>query len=234
MSIFSFKHFQIQQANSALKVGNDAMLLGAIADFGSASSILDVGCGTGVLACMIAQRFPTAQVDGVEVDEAALRDAKHNFSNARFSNLNQVFSGKVETLELDTLYEGIICNPPYYETNQLGKSTDLNLAKHVGSLTPEVLAKHLFRLTTNSAKVWMIWPSENAQACSQSFEGEGWHLSEEISVYGKPNRLKRLIWCWEKSQPIMVSKSIFTVRDVNGQLTDQYRKLTNDFHDRPV
>ena len=48
MSIFHFKEFSIKQDASAMKVGTDAMILGALIDSRSKLKCLDIGTGTGV------------------------------------------------------------------------------------------------------------------------------------------------------------------------------------------
>ncbi|OYZ47672.1 MAG: tRNA methyltransferase, partial [Sphingobacteriales bacterium 24-40-4] len=45
-SIFHFKQFRIDQANCAMKVNTDGVLLAALADFNNPAKILDVGTGT--------------------------------------------------------------------------------------------------------------------------------------------------------------------------------------------
>ena len=61
--MFSFRQFEIRQEGCAMKVGTDGVLLGAWAQGGR--RVLDVGTGTGVVALMMAQRFPDARVDAV-------------------------------------------------------------------------------------------------------------------------------------------------------------------------
>ena len=49
--IFSFKQFEVHQERCAMKVGTDAVLLGAWTSIDiNPYSILDIGAGTGILA----------------------------------------------------------------------------------------------------------------------------------------------------------------------------------------
>ena len=56
MADFAFKQFVIHQDRCAMKVGTDGVLLGSWAAGGR--RILDIGTGTGLIALMMAQRFP--------------------------------------------------------------------------------------------------------------------------------------------------------------------------------
>lgn len=51
-----------------MKVNTDGVLLGALAEAEKPCTILDIGTGTGVVALMLAQRFPEATVDAIEID----------------------------------------------------------------------------------------------------------------------------------------------------------------------
>jgi tRNA1Val (adenine37-N6)-methyltransferase len=57
MSVFHFKQFSVDQENSSMKVGTDAMLLGSLTVAESPKRILDVGAGTGVLSLMMAAKI---------------------------------------------------------------------------------------------------------------------------------------------------------------------------------
>lgn len=73
---FQFKRFIVKQDRCAMKVGTDGVLLGAWAQ--GSRRILDIGTGTGLIALMMAQRFPDAVVDAVEIDGEAANQAKDN------------------------------------------------------------------------------------------------------------------------------------------------------------
>ena len=66
MSIFKFKHFEINQSDSAMKVGTDAMILGSFIDSTNCKNGLDIGSGTGVLSMMIAQVNPEIKIEAIE------------------------------------------------------------------------------------------------------------------------------------------------------------------------
>ena len=63
--MFTFKQFIIEDAHCAMKVGTDGVLLGAWADVAGCRHITDIGCGSGLIALMAAQRAPEARVTGV-------------------------------------------------------------------------------------------------------------------------------------------------------------------------
>ena len=84
MAGFKFKHFEISQDRCAMKVGTDGVLLGAWAPGGK--RILDIGSGTGLISLMMAQRFPDAQVLGIDLDEEACEEASENVAASPFAN----------------------------------------------------------------------------------------------------------------------------------------------------
>ena len=82
---FSFRQFTVRQERCAMKVGTDGVLLGAWACKKPAESpmrILDIGTGTGLIALFLAQRFPNATIEAIDIDDDAVTQAKENFASA--------------------------------------------------------------------------------------------------------------------------------------------------------
>ena len=84
--VFKFKEFQVAQDRSAMKIGTDAVLLGAWVSLEhTPNSILDIGTGTGVIALQLAQRSEAELIDAVEI---LFND---NLPNLGLSNLSLFF-----------------------------------------------------------------------------------------------------------------------------------------------
>ena len=82
--MFQFKQFIIEQDLCAMKVGTDGVLLGAWARGGD--RMLDVGCGTGVIALMLAQRYPQGRVTALDIDEGAVCQTEQNVAQSPFAD----------------------------------------------------------------------------------------------------------------------------------------------------
>ena len=68
-----------------MKVGTDGVLLGAWFPMERGKNVLDVGCGTGLVAIMAAQRG-AASVTAVEIDPQASQQAFQNAANSEWND----------------------------------------------------------------------------------------------------------------------------------------------------
>ena len=66
--MFHFKKFSIDDSKAAMKIGTDAVLLGAWVTCANETRILDIGSGSGILALMMAQRNANTPVDAIEIE----------------------------------------------------------------------------------------------------------------------------------------------------------------------
>ena len=115
--MFQFKKFNIQQDKTAMKVGTDAVLLGAWTPIShNPESILDIGTGTGLIALMLAQRTNALQIDAFDIDENAYEQAADNFENSPWNDRLFCFHAGLDEFmeEPEDEYDLIVCNPPFY------------------------------------------------------------------------------------------------------------------------
>ncbi len=135
-SVFLLQRFKITQERVAQRVGTDALLLGAWSfshPLPKTARLLDVGTGTGIVALMLAQRFPESSVEAWEMEPNALLDAEENFRTSPFASRLKLRAQdymEVQTSE-ETPFDLIISNPPYYTEGILPEDHRLSLARHV-------------------------------------------------------------------------------------------------------
>ena len=80
---FNFKQFKVEQDKCAMKIGTDAVLLGAWSSLKNKPfSVLYIGSGTGVLSLMLAQRCNSEIIDALEIDANAYEQCVENFESS--------------------------------------------------------------------------------------------------------------------------------------------------------
>lgn len=123
--MFQFQQFTIHDDRCAMKVGTDGVLLGAWCEMPpapSAARALDIGTGSGLIALMLAQRYPHLQVVGVELDADATTQATENAAASPFAAQVVIKQGDIMTddwREDDQRFDMIVSNPPYFEETLL-------------------------------------------------------------------------------------------------------------------
>ena len=114
---FRFKQFSVAQDQCAMKIGTDAVLLGAWTGLDSQpNSILDIGAGTGILALIMAQRSTAELIDALEIDADAYEQCVENFETSDWGDRLFCYHASLDefTEEIEDQYDLIISNPPFY------------------------------------------------------------------------------------------------------------------------
>lgn len=190
MSIFRFKQFNVDQIGCAMKVNTDGVLLGALAVGDKAATVLDIGTGTGVIALMLAQRFPQAQIDAVELDENAAQTAQLNFKDSPFANRLQLHSQSFQQYFKDHSYKSydlIVSNPPFYIHSLQSPQAGKNLAKHAGDGFFEELIKISAQQLSPDGELCLILPIPTAVMVIKLAMEYGLFVRQIIHIQSYPN-----------------------------------------------
>lgn len=221
---FQFKQFIVYQHFSPMKVGTDSVLLGAVANHPSPKRILDIGTGTGLLSLMMAQRFPNAMVDALEINEDACKDATNNFENAVFKNQLNLIVADFLLWENTHLYDIIISNPPYFKDSLLSDNAGRNTARHQQSLSIPVLIEKSLKMLQPDGLLWIIIPEEIAVLLS------GFEVKEQIFVRSrKTSPIIRRIMCFS-NKTVSTTISELVLHDEGRSYSKAVKELTKAFY----
>ena len=223
-----------------MKVGTDGVLLGAwcpIERFGTQDSrlrILDVGTGSGLIALMLAQRCPEAQISAIDIDAAAVAQAQENFNHspwadrlrAQHISLQELAASRLQTFHL------IVSNPPYFIDSLKNPDKQRQVARHTDSLSYNELITCAAKLLHPEGALALILPAESEADILTFAKEAGLSPTRLTHVYSKPGKAaKRLLVCFAKSTRSQAClQADFYIESETSPRSEEYAFLTRDFY----
>lgn len=207
-----------------MKVGTDGVLLGAWAPLGS--RILDVGTGSGLIARMLMQRCPEAEVEGIDIDEAAVAQAKENGVRAFQARLQDWKS------DIGDCYDLIVSNPPYFQNSLKNPDRGRELARHTDSLGYEELIAHSARLLKEEGQLALILPAEAEEEIGNLAARYSLFPTHITRVYSKETKpARRVILAFSRKNSIVgLIEDSLVLEDEKGGRSAAYSKLCEEFY----
>ena len=227
---FRFKQFSIFHDKCAHKVGTDGVLLGAWVNANNPKSILDVGTGSGLIALMMAQKFPQALVSGIELDEPSFIQATENVKNSPFSDRTHILKEDFLKYAFAEKFDLIVSNPPFYKGNTSTGKTERDRARHEAHLPQKDFLEKAISILAPEGKLAVILPNEEGEQFEKEASLLGLHLNKLTKVLGSPSApIKR--WLMEFSfNASQTETDEITIRDTESNRSSDYKKLTQDFY----
>lgn len=229
--VFRFKQFEVNDYLSTMKVGTDAVLLGAWANPPVLGSILDVGTGCGVLALMIAQKSE-AKITAIDVHQPSVNQAAENFATSPWSK--RLNSCKISLEELaqqqNQSYDFVISNPPFFLDSLKPATHNQVLAKHTATGFVEVFLNATASLLKTDGHCAFIVTPQVFEIIRSKLIHAGLYLHRlawvSTKACSKPTRV--MLQAGRRTE-FFKEESIF-IRDALNHYTEQYKTLTQDFY----
>ena len=243
-SFFRFKQFAIRHDRCAMKVGTDGVLLGAWAsparDGGlevaseTALKALDVGTGSGLIALMLAQRFPHYYIEGIDIDEASVLQATANAETSIFCDRIAISKRDYRDIEqFCNKYGLIVSNPPFYKEDTLSGNVAKDTARHTSFLSFETLVSNTAKLLLPNGTFCVMIPYQSAADFISICVQEKLYLTRRMDIKPtaqKPPNRTLLAFSPCKGMAVNVESQLLTLYDADNHRTEEYSSLTEDFY----
>ena len=233
--MFQFRQFTIEQQHCAMKVGTDGVLLGAWAQGGE--RVLDIGTGTGVIALMMAQRYAEAHVVAVDIDEAAVRQARQNADASPFGDRVEVVLSSIQDYatscslsfgegqgEVPSHFDSIVCNPPFFVDSLKAPDQQRSLARHADTLPFAELMRAAYRLLSDDGELSLVIPFDYRRRLDGEAFLCGFFPSRVCAVRTKSTKPVRRYLLAYRKRPCPCHHDELTIGDA------RYQQLTRDFY----
>lgn len=222
-----------------MKVGTDGVLLGAWSPLPQGPiRVLDIGTGTGLIALMLAQRFPEAQLVGIEPDAAAFEEAQSNVAQSPWADRIQLEQADLKTyaaLQPRHSFDVLVSNPPFYTHNHHDLNQARNQARSAQALPLEALLSTAQQLLRPEGWLFVILPAEQEAAVRHIINPLGGHCWQCVQVKGQPHSpIKRQLWGIRWRPCEAPESSTLVLELARHQRSPEYQRLTQDFYLKPV
>lgn len=231
MKRFHFKHFSLYHDRSTMKVGTDAVLLGAWAEVKPTDWVLDIGTGCGILPLMLAQKG-IAKVHAVDLDEASALEAAENFQASQWSRQLFAFHADIRKFTMQCAYDLIISNPPFFINSYKSDTDRKNQTRHTDtSLSFVELASAVKRLLKPDGRFVLVLPERESHDFIPI--AEKYHLfvhkcQQIIPMEGKePNRVN-LELRFGKPESVQVTELV--MRKADNSFTEAYNDVVKPYY----
>lgn len=232
---FQFKQFYLRHDRCAMKVGTDGVLLGAwtpvpIADGTQVVRILDVGTGCGLIARMLMQRCPEAEVEGIDINEAAVEQARENGVKAYCSSLQEWQIVNRQSSNRKS-YDLVVSNPPYFRNSLKNPDAGRQLARHTDSLSYEELFLHSRRLLAPNGQLALILPAETEAEVIELATQHSLYCTRMTRVYGRAGKAaKRILLLFGPEKTNVPETDTLVLESADGGRSPQYSALAQEFY----
>lgn len=213
-----------------MKVGTDGALLGAWASSNSGDHVIDIGAGTGILSLMLAQRSPETNITAIEPDPGSFKDIVQNVQSSPFNDRIKTFQTTLADHFSESLYDRVICNPPFYENGFPSELTERNHARQAISLPLNELLSKAYDLTVANGEISLIYPAQHELSLFDQIRSNNWFLRRALLVRPTPNKPFHRYLLELNKQPEEVIWTELTIESERHQYTPDFKHFLRDFY----
>jgi tRNA1Val (adenine37-N6)-methyltransferase len=222
---FQFKQFSILHEASSMKVGTDAVLLGAFIQTEKQEKILEVGTGCGVVALMLAQKGN--RVLAIDIHAPSVEEAQQNFSSSVFAAFLIADEIDFFKLQAPVKFDRIVSNPPFFQNSLQAPDESRNAARHAVNDWVKRFWERAHKLT---GRVNVIIPVEVFDEWKRESELSNFFLVKKCEIFSRADKpaIRFLLEYYRIEEPLQESSLVLMNED--GTRTKEYEEFAGAYY----
>lgn len=229
---FRFRHFIIYQDHSPFKVTSDAVTFGCWITLPDVKGhLVDLGAGTGLLACILKKRFPKWEMYAIECDAGACQDAAFNLSALGIPSHHfscQDFFDPWPSA-WPQKWEALVANPPFFINDLPNAKASVAQARHFSSEQMPRWAALLAEKLTPDGRLFLLLPVRHFTLFNTSLSRCGLFPIDSCFVRANPTKMPHVVlarYAFQNQPSRTVSELTFF--DDDARPTAEYKRLVED------
>lgn len=211
----------LYQRRGGLRFSIDAVLLSHFVRGGAQARILDTCTGTGIIAFILAARFPEADILGLDIQPQLIAAA--SASRARNGIDPQRLQFAVQDMRekdrrLLRRFDIVTCNPPFFKVGHGAANPDpeTDLARHEHTCTLEDVFRFAAYVLRERGRLHLIHRAarlDEVLATARAYKCKPTRLQPVYARSGEPAKLFLLECCYLGSQDLSVEEPLYIYDD---------------------
>lgn len=153
--------YKIVQDKTKFCFGTDAVILANFVNLNKINTILDIGCGNGIIPILLCEKKDSLCVTGIDIQEDSVFLAKENASFNNLSNRINIILEDVKNIPVffkGKKFDAVVTNPPYVKNlgGILSESDSLKISRHEIKCTLEDVIKNAAYVLNSRGKFFMV------------------------------------------------------------------------------
>ncbi len=181
----------IEQPDNLYKLSSDAIALANFVTCKNTDTVIDVGCGTGVLTLLVAFNHQPKEIISIDINPDAVKQLEKNLiinktklTATHFTPLH-ADARQLHTIINANRADVIVCNPPYFNTGKKPQNQHVSQARHDDTLSLEDLAILCTRNLKYGGTVYFCYPSNQIAKAITIFENHNFRI-KTIKLVANP------------------------------------------------
>jgi len=222
----------ISQPENGYRFSLDSLILAAHIHPKGNETVMDLGCGCGIISLILARRYPDLKITGIEIQEELYDFARRNILANGFEKNIRVLCEDIRTFQsakIDTGVDIIVSNPPYRKlgTGRMNPDPQRAVARHETALSIDALVECSNRLIREQGLLCVIFPFDRLPDLSMALTRHQFYPELIRPIHTKPGtKARRVIVRAVKTHriPCSLSSPLFIYTPEN-KFTKEYLSL---------
>lgn len=224
--------YKLLQSGPHCKLGMDAVFLAAFLSASKTARVCDLGCGGGAIAMLIAARYPTAEIDGVEIQPSASDLLEENIRLNAVQH--RVRSIRADLCCLDDIlpagsYSAVVCNPPYFpvDSGKAGIRKERQIERSELTADLQTICTVSAWLLKSGGELGMVFRAERLCDIVCSMRNAGIEPKRLKYIQNEADTAPKLLLISGRrnASPGLKTEAPLMIRDRDGGFTDEYLRI---------
>ena len=185
---------------------------------------------------MMAQRFPGADISGIEIDPAAAAEASANFRNSPWPERLTVTEGDFTSFYSSGAtppFDLIVSNPPFFTNGEHSPEAARLVARHEKTLPLETLLDTSSKILSPQGSLCLVLPADRENDLKFLSVASRLAISRLTLVSTVPSKPPRRLLAELRHASVIesgISTDHLSLHDSSGGFTTDYHSLVKDFY----